>query len=147
MISKHDMKMFQTARKLAKQANFDTFHIGCVITYKKKIIGFGNNSKKTHPKQAKYNKYRHFNKTSKGVRHSLHAEIAAINNISYVVGKDINWSKVKVYVYRISEGRASGKGMARCCPACMQALKDLGIQHLYYTTNKGYAYEKIDTYA
>lgn len=33
--------------------------------------------------------------------------------------------------------------MARPCPSCMAAIKDIGISHIYYTTNDGYAYEKL----
>lgn len=32
--------------------------------------------------------------------------------------------------------------MARPCPACMSAIKELGIKNIYYTTDNGYAYEK-----
>lgn len=34
--------------------------------------------------------------------------------------------------------------MARPCASCMQAIKDLGIREIYYTTNDGYSYEKIE---
>lgn len=142
-ISKFDKKMFAAARKLAHTSDFTTFHIGCVIVYKKHIIGAGANSHKTHPMQAEYNKYRNFNKTTNGVVHSVHAEIAAINSIPYTVGKDIDWSKVKVYIYRISKGHASKIGTSRPCAACFKALQDLGIRNIYYTTDIGYAYEKI----
>lgn len=30
------------------------------------------------------------------------------------------------------------------CPSCMAAIKDLGIRHIYYTTNDGYAYEEVE---
>lgn len=143
--SKFDKKMFAAARKIAKTSDFDTFHIGCVIVYKKHIIGMAANSKKTHPMQAEYNKYRNFNKTINGVKHSVHAEIAAINSIPYTIGKEVtDWSKVKVYTYRICKGRESGKGMSRPCPACLNALRDLGIRDIYYSTDDGYAYERIE---
>ena len=35
-------------------------------------------------------------------------------------------------------------GMARPCASCMQAIKDLGIREIYYTTNDGYSYEKLE---
>ena len=35
-------------------------------------------------------------------------------------------------------------GLSRPCPSCMAAIKDLGIRYVYYTTNYGYAYEKLE---
>lgn len=35
-------------------------------------------------------------------------------------------------------------GMSRPCPSCMAAIKDLGIRNIYYTTNDGYIYERIE---
>lgn len=142
--SKFDKQMFKAARKVAETSDFSTFHMGCVIVYKKHIIGAASNSDKTHPMQAAYNKYRNFNKTKNGIKHSVHAEIAAINSIPYTIGKEIeDWSKVKVYIYRISPGHESKKGLSRPCAACRAALRDAKIQHIYYTTDEGYAYERF----
>lgn len=142
-ISKFDKRMFAAARKIAKTSDFKNFHTGCVIVYKKRIIGIGANSDKTHPMQAQYNKFRHFNKTKNGIKHSVHAEIAAINSISYVMGRDIDWTKVKLYIYRICPGHESGQGLSKSCPACQAAIQDLGIKHVYYTTDDGFAYEEF----
>ena len=54
---------------------------------------------------------------------------------------DIDWSKVKLYIYR--ETRDGKLAMSRPCPACMQAIKDLNIKHIAYTTDCGYATEKL----
>lgn len=68
----------------------------------------------------------------------LHAEINCLNSIRHM---DINFSKVKLYIYR---SRCDQEyGMSRPCPSCMAAIKDLGIRHIYYTTNDGFAYENI----
>lgn len=143
-ITNFDEKMFNAARKVAKNSSFDNFHMGCVIVYKKHIIGAAANSDKTHPMQAKYNQYRHFNKTKNGIKHSVHAEIAAINSIPYTVGREIEWSKVKIYIYRLSPGKPGGYGLSRPCPGCMQAIRDMGIQHVYYTGDGSYIYEKFN---
>ncbi len=142
-ISKFDKRMFAAARKIAETSDFKSFHTGCVVVYKKHIIGIGANSDKTHPMQAQYNKFRKFNKTKNGIKHSIHAEIAAINSISYVIGRDIDWSKVKMYIYRICPGHESGQGLSKSCPACQAAIQDLGIKHVYYTTDDGFAYEEF----
>ena len=142
-ITKFDERMFAEARKVAKTSSFENFHMGCVIVYKKHIIGAGSNSDKTHPMQAQYNKYRKFNKTRNGIKHSLHAEIAALNSISYPVGLQVDWEKIKVYIYRICPGKKRGHGLARPCEGCMRALKDLGIRHIYYTGEESFIYERL----
>lgn len=143
-ISKFDYKMFEHARKIAESSNFNTFHMGCVITYQKHIIGSASNSKKTHPMQKKYNrKYRKFNKSNKPVLDCGHAEILALASIPYTIEQNIDWRQVKVYIYRICKGKDLGFGMARPCPACMAALKDKGVKNIYYTTDDGFAMEEI----
>lgn len=68
----------------------------------------------------------------------LHAEINCINQIKHM---DINFGKVTLYICRVNKNQDNR--MARPCPACMAAIKDLGIRDIYYTTNDGYAYERI----
>lgn len=72
----------------------------------------------------------------------LHAEINCINSIRHL---DINFSKVKLYIYRIRRDRLFG--LSRSCPSCMVAIKDLGIKDIYYTTNDGYVHERIKEYS
>lgn len=143
-LSKFDYKMFERARIIAQTSTYDTHNLGCIMTYKGHILAEGANSNKTHPTQKKYNKkYRHFNKSPKMISDSLHAEIAALSNVPYPVKQNINWKEVHVYIYRICPGKHLGQGMARPCAACMAALKDIGIKHIYYTTDNGFAYERI----
>ena len=98
-----------------------------------------------HPIQKKYNHYRHFNNCSAGpVKHSLHAEIAALKSIPYPITQQLDWKRVKIYIYRIAIGLPQKKGFARPCAACRQCIADMGIRDMYYTTDTGYAYERID---
>lgn len=136
MISKNDYKFFIKARQAATISDFHKTHIGCVAVYQKNIIGIGCNCNKTHPIQKKYNKYR---KQSDTMLPKLHAEINCINSIRHL---DINFSKVKLYIYRIRKDRTFG--LSRPCPSCMAAIKDLGIKDIYYTTNDGYVHERIE---
>lgn len=71
----------------------------------------------------------------------LHAEINCINFIRHL---NINFSKVKLYIYRIRKDQPFG--LSRPCPSCMVAIKDLGIKDIYYTTNDGYVHERIEKY-
>lgn len=142
MLTKKDYKNFEYAKNEANKSDFHCSHTGCVVVYKNSIVGKGHNTSKTHPIQKRYNrKYRDFNPGN--IIDALHAEMMALLSIDIAVSLSIDWSKVKIYVYRISPGKELGFGLARPCPACMAALKDFGVQNIYYTTDDGYAYEKI----
>jgi len=71
----------------------------------------------------------------------LHAEINCLNSIKHL---DINFSKVKLYIYRIRKDQPYG--LSRPCPSCVAAIKDLGIRDIYYTSNDGFVYEWIEKY-
>lgn len=138
MITKSDYKYFNKARQVALISDFYKTHIGCVAVYQGIVIGIGCNCNKTHPTQKLYNKYR---VTSDSMLPKLHAEINCINSIKHL---DINFSKVKLYIYRIRKDKPFG--LSCPCPSCMAAIKDLGIRDIYYTTNDGYVYERIKKY-
>lgn len=145
-IKKSDMRFFDLARKEAEQSDYPRFHVGCVIVYKGHVISADHNSEKEAPIQKKYNRYRNFKNyhNHSSVRHSLHAEIAAIKKIPYPIAQQIDWKKVKVYTYRIAIGLPQNKGISRPCAGCLQCLKDMGIRDIYYSTDFGYAHERID---
>lgn len=144
-ISKKDMKFFEEAHKEATCSNYEPFKIGCVIVYKGKVIGSGHNSRKTCPTQKFYNRrYRSFRKGTKPIIDSTHAEIAAIRSVPKTVANTVDWKRAKVYVYRISPGKVHGFGMSRCCSGCMRAIRDTGIINVLYTTDDGYAYERLE---
>lgn len=145
MFNSFDMRMFNEAKKEAEKSDFDKFHFGAVITYKNRIIGRGHNSDKTDTMQCRYNIYRHFNNFDgiNYVKHSIHAEISAIKSIPYVTGKEIDFSKCSIYIYRICDGNENGFGNSMPCPACRHALIDMGITNIYYTSQYGYSYTKL----
>lgn len=140
--SKFELKMFNAAHCEAEKSDFKQFNIGCVITYKGHIIGRGHNQNKTHPMQKKYNrKYRKLHNSSHTpISDSIHAEMDALNSISYTTGIEIDWSKVKVFIWRIAPGKPRGYGKSKPCPACAAALRDLNIHHIYYTDDFGLNY-------
>ena len=135
-LSKNERNYFFKARQIASISDNFKFHVGCVAIYHGSIIGIGCNCNKTHPMQKYYNRFR---KRNNEIFPTLHAEINCINSIKKF---DINFSKVKLYIYRIRKDRPHG--LAKPCPSCMAAIKDLGIRNIYYTTNDGYAYEHIN---
>ena len=136
MLHNTDYKYFDKARQVATISNYNKFHIGCVAVYQGQIIGLGCNCNKTHPVQKFYNRYRG---QSESMLPKLHAEISCLNQIKNL---NINFSKVKLYIYRIRNDQPFG--LARPCLSCMAAIKDLGIKDIYYTTNDGYSYERLE---
>ena len=134
MLSNTDYKYFQKAHQIATISDYKKTHVGCVAVYQGQVIGLGCNCNKTHPVQKKYNRYRKDLMLPK-----LHAEISCLNQIKHL---DINFSKVKLYIYRIRKDQPFG--MARPCPSCMAAIRDLGVRNIFYTTNDGYAHEKLE---
>ena len=116
-MNKNDYKYFNKARQAAMISDYHKTHIGCVAIYQGNIIGIGCNCNKTHPTQKFYNRYR---KQSEMLLPKLHAEINCINSIRHL---DINFPKVKLYIYRIRKDQPYG--LSRPCPSCMAAIKDL----------------------
>jgi deoxycytidylate deaminase len=135
MLANADYKYFTKARKVADVSDYPKTHVGCVAVYHSQIIGIGCNCNKTHPKQKYYNKYREISDT---MLPKLHAEISCLNSIRNL---DINFSKVKLYIYRVRKDRLYG--LSRPCPSCMAAIRDIGIREIYYTTDEGFGYEKL----
>lgn len=144
-IKRSDLRYFELAKREAEKSVFPRFHVGCVLVYNGYVLGSGFNSEKSDPIQKRYNRYRHFNNsdTTQPVNHAVHAELAAIKSVPYPVAQETDWSKVKVFTYRICVGHASGVGFSRPCPACMNCIKDRGIRQVYYTTDMGFAGERI----
>ena len=136
MLRNIDYKYFNKARQVASISDYKKQHIGCVAVYQGQVIGLGCNCNKTHPAQKFYNKYRN---PSDSLLPKLHAEISCLNQIKHL---NINFTKVKLYIYRIRKDQPFG--LSRPCPSCMAAIKDLGIRDIYYTTNDGYSYERLE---
>ena len=141
-LSKKQKKFFKAAKELAETSTFKNVKMGCIMVYKGIIIGKGVNSSKSHPLQKIYNKrYRKFNSgNGKMINDCLHAETSALLDAEKNVGDHVDWSKVHVFIYRISPGRSSKTGCARCCPACRNLLYDKGIRSIYYTEDFGYGH-------
>lgn len=143
-IKKSDLRFFDIAREVAEQSDFDRFHVGCVLIYQGRVLSSACNTEKSDPMQKRYNRYRHFNHTTKGcINHSGHAEMMALKKVSYPIAQQIDWKKVKCYTYRICPGLPLLQGLSRPCAACMKAMRDKGIRDFYYSTDAGFAHERI----
>ena len=135
-LTKTQRAYFNAAKAVAETSTFKRVKIGCIITYKHKIISSGANSYKTSPLMKKYNKYRFENDAG---MHCVHAEI---NALSPLIGrKDIDFSHVSLYVYR--QYQTGELAMARSCESCMALIRSLKIRHLYYTGPNSYIAEEL----
>ena len=109
MIRNSDEKYFEKARQAALLSNFKRTNIGCVAVYKGHIIAIGCNVCKTHPMQKKYNRYRKPRYMDRERIPGIHAEMHCLKVIQHM---DINFSKVKLYIYRIRKDQPHGLSLS-----------------------------------
>lgn len=112
------LKYFDLAQKLSVKSTHPKHQLGCVIVKKNEVIGLGFNKFKTHPK-------------SKHPFQMIHAELDATLGINRteLEGAD-------AYVYR--ETKDGNQAIAKPCPYCEAALREVGIKNVYYTTDYGF---------
>lgn len=128
--------IFNRAKEISYLSDFKQVHIGCVAVYKNQILSVGYNTNKTHPIQKKYNIYRDMEYDNLEPMPKLHAEMMCLLGLKDM---DINFSKVKLYIYR--EDHNGNIANCRPCAACMKLIDRLGIKRIYYTTESGFAKE------
>ena len=128
------------ARNACQYSDNHRAKLGSIIVYKNKVISVGwNLENKTNPLQEEYNRLRGYCNDVRETKSSIHAEFAAMLRIKDM---NIDFNKVHLFVYRIRKDGSSG--CARPCPACMGFIKKLGIKNIYYSTDNGWCYEKIE---
>lgn len=137
-MTKADLKNFGRAAHAAELSDYKKTNVGCVATYQGQVIGMGFNTNKTHPLQKHYNTFRGIYEGHGDVRHKAHAEIMCLNQIKDI---DIKRNKVKLYIYR--KRKDIPHGISRPCPACMAAIREFGIENIYYTTDDGFVHEVL----
>lgn len=137
-MNKKEKRMFNIAKEISLMSEFHGPHIGTVVANGKRVISTGFNSNKTRPLQHQYNVYRGFDDYENSIAME-HSEIAAL---SHLIGKEIDWSQVTLYIYR--ELKDGTKACCRPCKACMKLIKDLGIKKIYYIDENGnYCEERV----
>jgi deoxycytidylate deaminase len=137
-MTKKEKRFYKMAREASFMSDFRIARVGAVVVQGNCILSVGHNSTKTRPLQHRYNIYRHFQNYDESVPRQ-HAEIDAL---SPLIGKEINWSKVSIFIYR--ELRDGTPACSRPCEACMRLIKDLGIRDVYFIDENGrYVYEHV----
>lgn len=135
MMGKTNKAYFRAAKAVSELSDYPRHKIGCVIIDKHHIISSGYNSNsKTHPIQSKLDT-EHFGVECPG---KVHAESAAL--IPLIKNK-IDLHNAEIYIYR--KHKSNCLALARPCNRCMRLIKMCGIKKLHYTTEDGYAYEKL----
>jgi deoxycytidylate deaminase len=129
-------KLFKVAESVACLSEFPRIQIGAVIAKKSNIIAVGVNQEKSHPTQKEFNLNR-FNGKLDTCQHHLHAEMDAFLKV-----RNTDLSKASIYVFRRNANNELA--MSRPCPACMAMIKKSGIKKVYYTTNDGFAAERLN---
>ena len=135
-------RYFKFAREAAKWADYQGTRsapaIGAIAVYKGTIVAEAWNTNKTSPLQARYNVYRY---EPADTPCKAHCETQLVQKLRWKFGDSIDWSKVYIYLYR--EYKDGSLAPSRPCPSCMAMLKDLKIKKIMYTTEDGFAEEKI----
>lgn len=113
-LTKQDVRWLNWAFDLAQSSEYPkpNFRIGAVIVHHGKVIGYGVNSIKTHPFQAKTNY----------LSSQLHAEMVALL-AAQKTGCDL--SKATIYVAR---SRRKNPACSYPCRFCWPVLEHAGIQ-------------------
>ena len=140
-MNKSDAHLFRLARECSLKSDYTgggRAHIGTVISYKGTVLAKGYNTDKTSTSQSRFNVERFKDSGNRYLPSKCHSEMSALQKVKYL---DIDFSKVILYIYR--EYNDGSPAMARCCPSCFAAAKELKIGTIVYTTENGYAVEKI----
>lgn len=109
---------------------YERLKVVSFLIYKGKIVNFGVNSEKTSPMQKFYRK-----KTSLAtIPNFIDKEHSEINLLRRTYFGEFDMRRVELVV--ISKRNDGNFRLARPCCTCMRAVKDYGIQNIYYTTNE-----------
>lgn len=127
------------ARNACYYSDFMKARLGAVLVYKGKVMSVGWNSTKTSPLQKSLNKFRHYDLDCGVAHHTLHAEVSCLTKARDL---DIDWGRASIFVYRIKKDGSSG--LARPCKGCQALIKSMGIKNIYYSTDTGWCYERIE---
>lgn len=134
-ISKQKITYFKHAKRASMFSDDSRVKIGAVLIYKHKILSIGFNTSKTHPLQENidFNYFKCDDCTGK-----LHAETMVLYPF---YRNSTNLSGATIVTYR--EKKDGTLGNSRPCNRCLSLIKRLGIKKLMYTTDTGYAEEKL----
>ena len=120
-------------------SDFMKARLGAVLIYKGKVMSVGWNSNKTSPLQRELNRYRGYDVDSSIAHNTLHAEVACLTKVKDL---DIDWGRANLFIYRIKKDGSAG--LSYPCKGCMALIKFMGIKNIYFSTENGWGYERIN---
>lgn len=121
---------FRKARAASILSDVPTHKLGAVMMLGNKVLSVGYNITKTHPIQKLYNLERGYDPNVKN-NGQIHAEMMCLINTKYL---NVDWSRVSMYIYR--EHKDHTTALSKPCPACEKAIRERGINQVYYTTEE-----------
>ena len=130
---------FSLAHNACYYSDFMKARLGAVLIYKGKVMSVGWNSNKTSPLQRELNRYRGYDVDSSIAHNTLHAEVACLTKAKDL---DIDWGRASIFVYRIKKNGSAG--LSYPCKGCMALIKSMGIKNIYFSTENGWGYERIN---
>ena len=111
----------------------DNSRHAAAVVIRKRVVGLGVNSYKSHPFADKYSR-------RNGAVY-LHAETSAIKDALRTVSVD-DLSKATLFVVRMKKFTPHGEletAMSKPCDGCERCIADFGIKKVVYTTDEGVA--------
>lgn len=106
------------------------FKLAALMVHKGKVVAIGNNSYKTHPLQAKFQR--------KYGSVCLHAEIDCLKNAAREIGLD-RLSKCKIVVARVKKvDGVYASALAKPCKGCERALVQFDVGECWFSTDSGF---------
>jgi len=125
------------AIELAKSSDHPKTKVGAILVSGKHILASASNSTtRSHPLQKYYNvKYRNIPPDS--CKHLIHAEMSCLVQSIEIPANS------RLYIARVLK-MTNTIVMASPCKACLQAIIDFNIHNIYYTTELGFAHEKLN---
>jgi deoxycytidylate deaminase len=133
MLNRKEIRIMDFLRRQAIDVTpVSSSKLAAAVVFKNNIISLGNNSRRTHPFQAKYGK--------NPLAICLHAEINAIKNaLNHLDPSD--FKKSTIMIYRVKKSDATKKaewvdGLAKPCEGCMRAIVDFDFKKIVYSSNE-----------
>jgi tRNA(Arg) A34 adenosine deaminase TadA len=105
--------------------------IAASIVIKNRVVGYGFNEEKSSPFQKR------FSKNTSAIY--LHAELSAITKAVRRIDEK-KLQKATLYVARLKKDKPGGKNIFGCscpCTGCAEAIKQLKIKRVVFTTDSG----------
>jgi deoxycytidylate deaminase len=123
MITNRVKRYITKALEASLMSDYHRIKIGAVIVDGNYIVASASNTRRSHPRQAQFN-----SRAKRLAIHScLHAEVHAL-----IRSGRYDLSGTELYVGRFD--RTGKFGNCKPCLACQMAIKDAGINVVYYTT-------------